>query len=339
MAEWVKATEVQLELHRWLTSPQGRRWTHSWILAETRDEPAKGHMYGLLSAAEPQKLLTADSIWVDKEITELIEIAREDFRPEPIEREDFLVHTGFVYFEKPLLLLDRGGRTVSIGGISWCPICFTAKPLGEIQDEGGLLGDTHQGSEIVSHDPQATEDVWGMALTLYSSALSGEDDFRGILQDIRKEHGAPELIPLHYIPITFGEDLDDGHLLDEHGRATGAEQWWTTVQVTLRLMQQRITTRQDERVPRSTRRRFERDGMTPPSEVCVVRLRRTRHRDKAAEEHTGRQLTHRHQRVGHWRNQWYDSVQRHRQIWIHQTIVGDDSLPLVLKRRFYKWDR
>jgi len=337
MAEWVKAAELQLELHRWLTSERGRRWTRGWIEAEIRSEPSKGHMYGLLAAAEPQKLLTADSIWVDPEMTELISIAREDFQPEIMANEDFLVHTGFCYFAEPILIHDRNRRVISLGAISWCPIRFTNKTLDEVE-AGGLPELTQDGSEIVSHDPSLREDLWGIDLTLYTSTVDDRDDYHATHVEARRQLGAPELLPLHYIPVVFGEPLDEGHLLDEYGRPTGAEEWWKTVQVTLRLMQQRIVSQEDAHVPRATRRRYERAGMYAPSQVCIIRLRRTKPKTGDHEE-TGRTLTHRHIREGHWRNQWYPSVQRHRQIRIQRTIVGDDSLPLIVKRRFYRWDR
>src|SRR5215831_3230755 len=108
MAEWAKAAEMQLELHRWLLAPEkGTLWLRHWIAGEKQAEPLKGDMYQTLAFGEPEKLLVADSIWVDKEMSELIEVAREEFEPEQFINEDLLVHTGFVYFEQPLFILDR----------------------------------------------------------------------------------------------------------------------------------------------------------------------------------------------------------------------------------------
>lgn len=339
MADWVKAPEVQLELHRWFTSDVGRTWTRGWVAAERRAERLKGDTYGMALATEPQKLLTADAIWVAEEMSEIISYAREGFQPEPMEREDFIVHTGFVYFEKPLHMLDRNGMTVSLGAISWCPLRVTGKGEHEVfaEDYADLKRETTNGTEAILYGSEVTEDKWGMLLGLYSSASDPEDSFHESHQGMRKEMGAPELIPLHFVDVMFGDPLG-GHLTDEHGRTTGADQWWKTVQTTLRMMQQRVFERADEPTPRATRRRWEREGKSAPKEICVVRLRRAKHKTGEPVE-SGRTLTHRHIRDGHWRWQFYPSVNRHRQIWIAQTVVGDESLPLIVKKRYYKWDR
>ena len=337
MAEWAKAAEEQLTLHRWLLSEQGRLWLRHWIMGERQAEPAKGDMYQMLALGEAQKLLTADSIWVDDEMSDLIEISREDFAPEPFIQEDLLVHTGFVYFKKPLFILDRNKRRLSVGAFSWCPFRVTADEVSKIADANWEI--ERQGSEIISYGADVLKDLNGIALCLYTSTVTEEDDYFGSMQSVRREYAAGELLPLHFTPIFFGSDLDEGDMYDEHGRYTGADEWWRTVQVTLRLMQQHITTRTDAVTPRPTRRRWERAGYSPPKDICVIQLRRATVKHDDEEGASGRTLTHRHFREGHWRRQWYPSLQAHRQIRIQRTIVGDPSLPLIIKRRYYKWDR
>jgi hypothetical protein len=341
MAEWVKAAEVQLELHRWMTSEIGQRWIRGWVSAESQSDPAKGDMYGLLAHAEPMKLLTADAIWVAPEMSDLIDAAREGFQAEPMEREDFITHTGFLYFAKPIYMLDRNRRKVSIGAISWCPTVF--KRAEDDPDTSGYLvakeGSTALYAESSSEDRTLSEreDKWGMAIAMYSSANAEEDDFSHHHRAMIAQSGGPELISLHYTAVKFGDVLDDGELLDTEGRYTGADEWWKAIQTTLRLMQQRVATATDERLPRATRRRAERQGHAV-SEVTVIRLRRptTKHDD---EEGSSVEWTHRWIVDGHWRNQWYPSLNRHRQVWISPYVKGPDDMPLVVKRRFYKWDR
>ena len=338
MAEWAKAAESQLELHRWLLSEKGSLWLRHWVGGEKQAEPAKGDMYQMLAFAEPQKLLSADSIWVDGEMSELITVAREDFQPEVFLNEDLLVHTGYVYFDKPLLMKDRNRRQLSIGAFSWCPFRVTADNVPDIKSEKNWQIE-QQGSEIVSYGSAVREDINGIALTLYTSTVCKDDDYHGSMQSVRQDYAGGELLPLHFTPVFFGSDLDDGDMYDEEGRYTGADQWWKTIQVTLRLMQQHIVVRSEAQVPRPTRRRWERAGKTPPKDICVIRLRRQEQRTHDNDGESGRTLTHRHFREGHWRNQWYPSLGVHRQIRIQRTIVGDPSLPLIIKRRFYKWDR
>jgi hypothetical protein len=342
MAEWVRAAEVQLETHRWLTSPAGVRWQRGWIAAEMRNEPAKGEVYALLAQAEPQKLLTADAIWVAEEMGEVIDFARETFKAEPMEREDFIVHTGFLYFQKPLLMLDRNSKNVSVGAISWCPVRFTNKTQAEVYAEAspalvGLDIDGH-GTEATFHDSEVEEDQWGMALTIYSSARAEGDDYHQTHVNMQATLGSGELSPLHYTYVMFGSPLDDGDMYDEHEVYTAADHWWKLIQTTLRLMQQRVFEQIETPIPRPERRRWQRAVKHSPKEILVIRLRRTKPKHGDPVE-SGRTLTHRHIRDGHWRMQPYPSLGRSRQIWIAPTVVGDDSLPLIVKRRYYKWDR
>jgi hypothetical protein len=42
---------------------------------------------------------------------------------------------------------------------------------------------------------------------------------------------------------------------------------------------------------------------------------------------------------GHWRNQWYPSLNAHRQRWISPYVKGPEDEELVLKDRVWVWDR
>src|SRR5262245_56477700 len=169
MAEWARAAEEQLALHRWMTSHQGARYRRSWIAGEAQNEPQKAELYDAFWVAEAQKLLTSDAIWVDPEMSDLVMAARDSFKPEAMEREDFIVHTGFCYFAKPLLILDRNKMPVSVGAISWMPVMFTAKGREQEEKETYTRIPETGGSELISHDPDLEEDMYGMCITLHSS--------------------------------------------------------------------------------------------------------------------------------------------------------------------------
>jgi len=344
MAEWVKAAETQLEVHRWLTSPKGLAWCRYWIQGMTQAEPDKSRVYAMNLQAEAQKLLTAEAIWVDPEMTEVIEFARESFAPEEMHMEDYIVHTGFVYFAEPILMPDRKGEMVTVGAISWCPLRFTTKTAAEIYAETTSMEKMGQGgTEIIAYGDAVSDleqqDEWGMAITIYTSLLDDRDAFHDVHQQMRKHFDGVEIAPLHLTQVRFGDPFDDGDLYDENEEYTGADHWWKTIQTTLRLMQQRVVVQVDAEVPRATRRRWQRAGHAPPKDMMLIRLRRASQRGPKEEGEDVRHLTHRHLRVGHWRNQFYPSLNRHRQIWISQTVVGDENLPLIVKRRYWKWDR
>ena len=344
MAEWVKAAETQLELHRWLTSEVGQRWHRGWISAEKRAEPKKGDMYDMLAHVEPMKLLTAEAIWVAPEMSDIVTAARDGFQPEAMTKEDFIVPTGFCYFAKPLLMQDRNRKHVSIGALSWCPVKFQhgkdpdeidPSDVVSVSDDANMVMTQHSLREL-NYEAQA--DKWGMCLAMYSSARADEDDYSHNHRAAMAAGEACELIPLHYTTVVFGDTFDDGDMYDDTGRYTGADQWWKTVQSTLRLMQQRITAHGDEALPRPTRRRMQREGMGQVSEVLVIRLRRptVKHGEPSG---SAREWTHRWLVDGHWRNQPYPSLGIHRQIWISPYVKGPEDKELIVKRRYFKWDR
>lgn len=348
MAEWVRAAEVQLTLHRWMTSQQGARWIHHWIGAEAASAARSAHvsdetkasMYRILGQVEPYKLLSASAIWVSPEICEVVDAARRGFKPESMEREDFIVHTGFLYFAKPLYTRDRNGNTCSVGAISWCPIKIEAEKDEHPEDadfvEGAATGTMSTLQEEAKRSKP--DDRWGMSIAMYSSAYAEEDDFAPEHREAMRTMGACELVPLHFTVVEFGDTLDDGQLYDLDGRYTGADEWWQLVQSCLRMMQQRIAVPVEAALDRASRRRWERAGMTPP-EVLIIRLRRPSSRKPKDDEHKAVEWTHQWIVDGFWRDQWYPSLQRHRQIYISPYVKGPEDKPLVVKRRFYKWDR
>jgi hypothetical protein len=316
MGEFVRAAEVQLEMYRWMTSRLGQAHMRYWVEAERRSEPEKADMYQMLAHAEISKMLTADAIWVSPEMSEIVQAARMEFQPEPLEREDFITPTGFCYFAEPLIMHDRHHRKVSVGALTWCPVILKDHPT---KGEGE-----------------------GMTIGMYSSARSTEDDYGDSHQGFRMVHHV-ELIPLHLTVAEFGDPLDEGHMLDEQGRYTAADEWWKTVQTTLRLMQQRVFVQESVRLPRATRRRMEREKAGPQLEdVLVIRLRRPSQHTNGEVSEEGRDWTHRWIVDGHWRNQPYgpkENPTHYRQIWISPHVKGPEDKPLVVKKRFYKWDR
>lgn len=89
--------------------------------------------------------------------------------------------------------------------------------------------------------------------------------------------------------------------------------------------QQGICEQHTERLERSERRRTKRAGIAE-RDVTVVRLR---HSDRGQPgDGGGREYQCRWAVRGHWRKQWYPSVQDHRPIWINQHVKGPDGAPL-----------
>jgi hypothetical protein len=117
------------------------------------------------------------------------------------------------------------------------------------------------------------------------------------------------------------------------GGALEARFWATHL-----LMGQTLTQVEPAHLDRAAVKRARRTGL-PASNVMIVKLRKVeRHREQAAEG--GTEWTHRWLVGGHWRQQWYPSLGRHRPIWIAaHTKPARPELPLVVKERVYAWVR
>lgn len=102
------------------------------------------------------------------------------------------------------------------------------------------------------------------------------------------------------------------------------------------LSEQRILDTSHVDMNRQLRRAAERAEL-PVSPIRIVHLpRHIRHHHDT--EHTDREYTHRWIVSGHWRNQWYPSLDHHRLIWILPHIKGPDDKPLVVKETRYVFD-
>lgn len=250
-----------------------------------------------------QGMLTeAEPIYVSDDATLLIEEAQRTFRPEKLLESDLFTAVAFMLLPRPITLNDRQNKRVSVRALSWMRLDWT--------EPGG----------------QERRGVW---VSAYSHRSDPSE--RGPLPYIP---GFPDLTLLHGQVLTF----DRPWRAPED--ATAAErdamvEWQTTLQAIFRLTSQLIHTR--HRPHRSARRSAERAGLKAVEEITVIQLRRTREDD--ASEHHDANYSHRFIVRGHWRNQWYASLDEHRQIWIAPFVKGPDDKPLVTKKRVFEFVR
>lgn len=100
------------------------------------------------------------------------------------------------------------------------------------------------------------------------------------------------------------------------------------------LMRQRLTTTTAHTAPRQMRRRFEREdhnNLWADRQIKVITLRRIEYQSKDDSETQMIDWSHRWVVEGHWRNQWYPSLEQHRLKWIAAYIKGPDDKPLKIK--------
>lgn len=82
-------------------------------------------------------------------------------------------------------------------------------------------------------------------------------------------------------------------------------------------------------VPRPERKRHEKAGIAAPASVRITRLRQTHREPATSESGGGREYRHRWIVRGHWRNQWYPSVEAHRPKYIVPHPKGPKGAPLI----------
>jgi hypothetical protein len=332
-ASWRKAYDVQMGLWRWVRSDLGRR-----ALVANYEANAEGldkrtrDMQASLYAAVEATLLGGDPIFVSAEMCELVEAAADPsldqpFRPEPLYATDLPTTCGFLYFERPFHVPDRFERPVTIRAVSWTPMLSVT----DEQEREGEIVDTDS-EAVMRRWSEHADGGWngdGIAITLYEDTDTAAYREAGL--------AGPPAEVMHVTPWFFGMSFE-GNEVAENGLPTGAAWWWRIVQITFRLMQQRLAAKGRERGDRHQRREAARLAF-PERETLVVRLRRARGKP-TEDEHSPANYSHRFIVSGHWRNQWYPASQEHRQLWISPYVKGSEDLPLVVKpRRAMVWSR
>lgn len=354
---WHDAFDCQMAMWRWYRGEVGRGWlVQSWRdnVRDLSEDTAD--MLAILYANEVGRLIDCDPIYVQSDFCDLIDHARHDFKPEPLMEMDLITPRGFLFYETPFIIPDRFDKPTTIKAISWTRV-FNQKgdqtEIDKMKSAARLQGMEVEttiegvGTHITSHESAAASEefltahgaeAYGIALTLYSDT-DAEIRVREVSEMFNRVGRGqfPPVVPLHLTPWYFGMTFQ-GNEWDEVGKPTGAEWWWRIVQTTFRLMLQRIGHKTIQRPDRAARREAARLKMPAETEVVVVTLRRE---ESERKEPSGEKAnySHRFLRSGHWRNQPYKGGV-HRQIWIDPTIVGDESLPLVIRpRRVFQWRR
>lgn len=88
----------------------------------------------------------------------------------------------------------------------------------------------------------------------------------------------------------------------------------------------------DHRQLRAERRRAEREKRKIPM-VKVVKLRKIEHHKDGSETHHEVEWSCRWFVTGHWRNQWYPSIESHKPTYIESYVKGPDDKPLAPARK------
>lgn len=302
MAYWEAALEEQVRLMRWWRTPRALVYAEGFAddaaARLARDDAA---FFRQTPQVEAAKLERADTVFVDRDVLELVDHARAAVRVEAMLPEDLFTPEGFALFERDVFLRDRNHGCASFRAMSWGPAIA-----------GGI--------------PRREELISGTHITLYAH-WDAEDDYSVRLRASERRdhylqaHGSLlSMFHAGFVPWGIVPTDEVTPELD-HDR-----QLWRFVQTFFRFAQQEVVVPVRERGDRHARRRMarlreDRDG------VLVVRLRRARPERKEPGD-AEVEWSCRWPVSGHWRDQWYPSVGAHRQKWIHGYVKGPADKPL-----------
>jgi hypothetical protein len=331
---WESTLDEQIALKRWWGTTEAHAYARAFLDSVTTKYPSgdADRGYAALTEVEPRKLELADPVWISPDVCALIEAARQadpPFEPEPLLPSDLPCVYGFLRFDTPMHLTDARGKTVNVTAMAWMPV----------------VDDSWEGPGDAPWDRQ------GIDLTLYSDRDDMEDTD---LDDLRERRFGSRFVLLHRMPWWFGKTLEDSHfatgdpeqgglvLTDDEAKASLAD-WLLLMQITLRLIQQKITSSGKTRLPRGFRKRAEREGFDPYTVVITLRRYESKQRSGEGYQGDGPYYSHRFVVSGGWRNQYYPSLgscyledgspdpASHRQLYIHSYIKGPEDAELIIK--------
>jgi hypothetical protein len=308
---WQDALEAQSELFHYWRSDSGRAFARGFKADTERKHPGE-HEFLLgthpLADAEASKMLFADPIYVSGEMMTMAEAAVEMFKPEPLYETDLLTNHGFVLLPRPFLTLDIHGKVTAWRAFSWMPAQARNAETQEVTERMGIHLSTY---------------TWKGDLHLDDYGQKWLEDEAGMVID--------DWSLLHVTPWWFDVACPNDEVIVDGKTISTGDSWWKHTQVLFRLMMQHVAIREKRQPPRATRRRLERQAPDFKDRyIVVVKLRRPK--SKAEGESREVEWQHRWLVGGHWRNQWFPSLNRHRQIWINPYVKGPEDKPLVVRK-------
>ena len=327
MKEWNVALDAQLDLIRgWrsqLGSQLGDHCLQALRTSETDDDNGSiiGDWTGAdLAGTEAEKLDRAETYFITRDMTIYAQDKAQMMMPQPLKDVDLPTPSGFAFFDQEISFQSPAGFVLPVKAVLWRPsvITINAWPHGER--------------------------VLGTALSFYCrrETYIRMNQAAGTPLSRQVENMLPKyvLINTHGWPYDndwLGRPLaDQGERSDSFDTIIQARRFmaafWALVQ------QEIVVWHERQPVDRHAAARATRAGfLGAVDKIRVITLRRRYHRTK--DESTGdgnhREYSHRFLRRGHWRNQFFPKAGYHRQIWIDETIVGDENLPYIEKDRVF----
>lgn len=252
-----------------------------------------------LASSEVGRLELADLFFVTPEMTSLAQGAAETMPPFQLLPEDIPTKFGFIVFPQT--------------------IAINPDPQGEVHLAAACWGTWHNCPPQWLYDGIWISFYSDIELTTGQPIVNGNPTF--ILDGEAQ-------IPFN-APNPF--DLQKDHPYQAAMRIIRTA--WV-------LMQQKgLSEISIVQAARAARRRLERVIDVPLKGVQVIGLRRFSSELIGSEETEKREYFHRWIVNGHWRQQWYPSIEAHRPIWISPYVKGPEDAPFNPQQKVFSWRR
>lgn len=241
---------------------------------------------------------------------------------EAVVEEDFPTPYGFLYIPGGLSLLDIRGRMLVTEVVMWAVRGSEVQFIYWCHKRHDPLPQRKSGwEEMPDWLPwHVTEVTLGKALPrmLQIGTLLPPEVSEQVVW-VRQGNGLMGYIPEGWAPEDLRPSEKPDHVIA----------WVISA---LRIMQQPLASVETQGMPANVRKALMKHRKRlKNTRVTVIDFRR---REGDFEAHGEREYSHRFLRRGHWQRQPYkreDGSWDRRRIWIHPTIVGDPSLPLILR--------
>lgn len=248
---------------------------------------------------------------VDPDIVDLISSAVGTMPPYPLRMDDAPSQHGFVWLPDGLVMPDVRGAAVFVRAMTW-----TSARNDDTGERGYVIN--------VFTDPFDERDSY-------------HDRHMDVMRQGGKKVSSDMRQALHWSII--------GQWIWQEGRElppseSCSEAMWF-VAALWRFVHEPYVEHRSILPSKHARRRAARSDVDP-DRLRVVRLRKAEHkpaRSPGEGEGEGQEWSHRWIVHGHWRNQWYPSIQEHRPKWIPPYVKGPEGKPLIVKDVAYLVDR
>lgn len=274
-----------------------------------REAIAAGEYAGDITAG----VLTGSVFAVTSDIADLISSAATSLPSFDVQAYDMPARHGFVWLESPLVIPDRNGKTVVFRAFGWITSHFVT-----VTDENGPDPDEQVGDGV------------------FFIGFSDPTDERDHLYDERlplRMH-----TPHNLLPMISGIHSFDHPEWVESTDGLGVVRWFMAFS---RFVGETwVDTRMIAPDRPTLKRAMRVTARVEEPSVHVVQLRRREQTHRVADDDAATQeWSHRWFVRGHWRNQWYPSMQAHRPKWIPEHIKGPDDKPLIVREKIFSVSR